>query len=71
MKRGNTDCRCFKKRSGEATPEIYSQNYLPRCNDRQQELHDLCNARQEYLYTLSNNGFYSKLYFTINSLEHQ
>ena len=49
MKRGNTDCRCFKKKSGEATLEIYSQNYLLRCNDRQQELHDLYNARQGYL----------------------
>ena len=31
------------------TLEVYSQNYLLRCSDRQQELHDLYNARQEYL----------------------
>ena len=50
MKRGNTDCWCFKKRSvGQATLEVYSQKYLLRCNDRQEELHDLCNALQEYL----------------------
>ena len=40
---------CFKKRSGDATLEVYSQDYLLRCNDRQQELHDLYNACQEYL----------------------
>ena len=31
------------------TLEVYSQNYLLRCSDRQQELHDLYNARHEYL----------------------
>ena len=49
MKRGNTDCRRFKKRRGDqATLEVYSKNYLLRFNDRQQEVHDLY-ARQEYL----------------------
>ena len=48
MKRRNTDCRRFKKRQGDQeTHEVYSQNYLHRCNDR--ALHDLYNARQEYL----------------------
>ena len=36
--------------------EVYSQNHLIRCNDRQQELHDLYNARQEYL----SNGLASQ-----------
>ena len=31
------------------TPEVNSQNYLLQCSDRQQELYDLYNARQEYL----------------------
>ena len=49
MKRGNTDCRRFKKgRGDQATLEVYSKNYLLRFNDRQQEVHDLY-ARQEYL----------------------
>ena len=30
------------------TLEVYSQNYLLRCSDRQQELHDLYKAGQEY-----------------------
>ena len=48
MKGGYTDCRCFKKRWGEqATLEVYSQNYLLRCNDRQ---------LQEYL----SNGLKTK-----------
>ena len=54
MKRGNTDCRSFNSKAtedqeDEPTVEVYSQNYLLRCSDRQQELHDLYNARQEYL----------------------
>ena len=49
MTKGNTDCRRFKKRWGDqATLEVYSQNYLLRCNGRQQQLHDLYNARQKY-----------------------
>ena len=48
MKKGNTDCRRFKKRWGDqATVEVYSQNYLLRCNGRQQQLHDLYNAREK------------------------
>ena len=31
------------------TPKVYSQNYLLECNDTQQELHDLYNARQDSL----------------------
>ena len=75
MKRGNTDCRRFQKLRDwirqrlKFTVKIIffdaaigSKNY----------------ARQKYLSnglgtagqpTMSNNGFYSKLYFTMNSLE--
>ena len=54
MKRGKTDCRRFNWKATEdqedqPTVEVYRQNYLLRCSDRQQELHDLYNARQEYL----------------------
>ena len=49
MKKGNTDCRRFKNRWGDqATLEVYNQNYLLRCNGRQQQLHDLYNAREKY-----------------------
>ena len=34
-------------RLDQATRKVYSQNYLLGCNDR--ALHDLYNARQEYL----------------------
>ena len=37
MKRGNTNSRCFKKQWGETRLEVYSQNYLLRCSDRQQQ----------------------------------
>ena len=54
MKGGNTDCWRFKKWWGDQatlTSTVYSKNnYLLRCNDRQQQLHDLYNARQEYLF---------------------
>ena len=41
VKRGNTECQRFKKRWGDqATHEVFNQNYLLQCNDRQQELHD-------------------------------
>ena len=64
--------------------EVYSRKkvYLLRCNDRQQELHDLYNLRQEYISKglrtadqplhHKQQWVYSKLYYvTKNSLEHQ
>ena len=80
MKRGNTDCQSFKKRWGnEATLTLYSK-IIRRCNDRQQKLQDLYNARQEYMY-LSNglrtayqplhheqHWVLQRLYFKMNSL---
>ena len=45
MKRGNTDCRRFKKRWDQGALVFYIKIYLLRCNDRQQQLHDLYNAR--------------------------
>ena len=71
----------FQKAMGRSSNAYWVReyNYLLRCNDRQKQLHDLYNARKEYifptdwgqpisLYTMSNIGFYSKLYFTMNNL---
>ena len=88
IKRRNTDSRCLEKmppiqmatkavRGGKL--EVYSESYLFRGNDRQQELHYLLNAREEYLSNRLRTAdkplhheqqwvFYSKLYFTMNSL---
>ena len=53
-KRGNTDCRRLRSIEFATKPtrnhrEAYSQNYLPRCNDRHQKLHHLQNRHEEYL----------------------
>ena len=37
------------KSDKEIRQKVWSPNYVLRCNDRQQELHDLYNARQGYL----------------------
>ena len=63
-------------RLDQATRKVYSQNYLLRCSNRQQEYHvkNIFPTDSEQpisLYTMSNNGSYSKLYFTMNSLEHR
>ena len=64
-------------RLDQATLKVYSQNYLLRCSNRRQEILHVKNifptdsGQPISLYTMSNNGFYSKLYFTINSLEHR
>ena len=59
-------------RLDQVTIKVYSQNYLLRCSDRQQEL---CTSRISFQLTRDSrsafNGFYSKLYFTMNSLEHR
>ena len=48
MKRGNTDCRPFKTRWGDqATLTVYSKIIF--FDATKQQLHDLYNARQEYL----------------------
>ena len=64
-------------------PEVYRQKDAVRCNDRQQELHDLQNTREKYL----SNGWrtteqplhqqqwvqneMAKFHSSINSLEHR
>ena len=79
MKRGNTDCWRFKKRWGDqATLTVYSKiisfdamigsNSSTICTSR------ISSQRTEdslyiSLYTMSNIGFYGKLYFTMNSLK--
>ena len=59
-------------RLDQETIKVYSQNYLLWGSDRQQEL---CTSRISFWRTRDGrsalNGFYSKLYFTMNSLEHR
>ena len=62
-------------RLDQAKLKVYSENYLLRCSDRQQEL---CTSRISFQRTRDSRsaftpwatmGFYSKLYFTTSSLE--
>ena len=69
--RGNTDCRRFKKRWGDqATLPGYSQiiffDATIGSNSYTIFLADW--GEPISLYTMSNTGFYSKLYFTMNGL---
>ena len=61
----------------KSTLEVYSQNYLLRCKS-----YTICTMHVKNifpidwgqpisLYTMINNGFYSKLYFAINRLGHR
>ena len=81
MKRGNTDCRRFKKRWGDqATLTVYSKIIFFDATIGSNS-YTICTMQSSIknifptdwgqpisLYTVSNNGFYSKLYFTMNSL---
>ena len=79
MKRGNTDCRRFKKRWGDqATLAFYSKiiffdatignNSYTICTMHVKNIFSMDWGQPMSLYTMSNNGFYSKRYFTMNSL---
>ena len=81
MKRENTDCRRFKKRWGDqATLTVYSKIIFFDATIGSSS-YTICTMHSSIknifptdwgqpisLYTVSNNGFYSKLYFTMNSL---
>ena len=81
MKRDNTDCRRFKKRWGDqATLTVYSKIIFFDATIGSNS-YTICTMQSSIknifptdwgqpisLYTVSNNGFYSKLYFTMNSL---
>ena len=79
MKRENTDCRRFKKRWGDqATLTIYSKviffdatigsNSYTICTIHIKHIFPTDWGQPISLYTMSNIGFYCKLYFTMNSL---
>ena len=79
MKGGNTDCRRFKKRWGDqATLTVYSKiiffdatissNSYTICIMHVKNIFPTDWGQPISLYTMSNIGFYSKLYFTMNSL---
>ena len=79
MKGGNTDCRRFKKRWGDqATLTVYSKiiffdatissNSYTICIMHVKNIFPTDWGQPISLYTMSNTGFYSKLYFTMNSL---
>ena len=78
MKRGNTDRRRFKKRWGDqATLTVYSKivfdatigsNNYTICTMHVKNIFPADWGQPISLYTMSNIGFYSKLYFTMNSL---
>ena len=57
--------------------QVYTQNYLLRCNDRKQELHHLVKSTRGVSFKRTEDSrsafspFYSKLYVTMNSLEHR
>ena len=79
MKRGNTDCPRFEKRWGDpATLTVYSKiilfdatirsNSYTICTMHVKNIFPLDWRQPISLYIISNIGFYSKLYFTTNSL---
>ena len=79
MKRENTDCRRFKKRCGDqATLTVYSKiiffdatigrNSYTICTMHVKNIFPTDWGQPISLYTMSNTGFYSKRYFTMNSL---
>ena len=82
MKRGNTNCRRFKKRWGDqATLTVYSKIIFFDETISGSNSYTICTIYIKNIfltdwgqpisfYTMSNIGFYSKLYFTLNSLEH-
>ena len=80
MKRGNTDCRRLQKRRDwmPGLPANFKK-FAGKIIFFDAAIGSKTYALQEYLskysgqpiglYTMSNNGIYSKLYFTMNSLE--
>ena len=76
MKRGNTNCRRFKKRWGTIQSKLSSYAAI---GSKSSSICTMCvkNTFPTYwgqpisLYTMSNNAFYTKLYFKMNSLEHR
>ena len=79
MKRGNTDRRRFKKRWGDqATLTVYSKiiffdatigsKSYTICTMHVKNIFPTDWGQPISLYIMSNNGFYSKLYFAMNSL---
>ena len=79
MKGRNTDCRRFKKRWGDqATLTVYSKiiffdatigsKSYTICTMHVKNIFPTDWGQPISLYTMSNIGFYSKLYFTMNSL---
>ena len=79
MKRGNTDCPRFKKRwEDQATLTVYNKiiffdatirsNSYTICTMHGTNIFPTHWGQLISLYTMSNTGFYSKLYFTTNSL---
>ena len=76
MKRGNTDCRRFQKRRDWirqrlklTVKTIFFDAAIGSKNYALQEYLFKDSGQPIILYTMSNNGFYSKLYFTMTSLE--
>ena len=76
MKRGNTDCRrlqkwrdWIRKRFKFTVKIIFFDAAIGSKNYALQEYLSKDSGPPIGLYTMSNNGFYSKLYFTMNSLE--
>ena len=79
MKRGNIHCRRFKKRWGDqATLTVYSKIiFFDATISSNSYTIGIMHVKNIFptdwgqpisLYTMSNTGFYSKLYFTMNSL---
>ena len=79
MKRENSDCWRFKKRWGDQeTLTVYSKiilfdatigsNSYTICTMHVKSIFPTDWGQPISLYTMSNFGFYSKLYFTMNSL---
>ena len=78
MKRGNTDCRRFQKRQDWIRQRvkftvkiIFFDAAIGNKNYARQEYLSNGLGTADQLYTMSNNGSYSKLYCTMNSLEHR
>jgi len=79
MKKGNTDCRRFKKRWGDqATLTVYNKIIFFDATISGSNSYTICTiyvknifltdwGQHISLYTMRNIGFYSKLYFTMNS----
>ena len=79
MKRGTTDCRRFKKRrGGQATLTVYSKIIFFDATIGSNS-YTICTMHVKYIFptdcgqpislcTMRNIGFYSKFYFTMNSL---